>query len=293
MGKDISVIIVTYNSETYIYDCLDSLFKNNDIDDRLEVIIVDNMSVHVNSMFETIKSRYKNRVTLIKNNKNGGYGQGNNVGINNSSAPIFMIMNPDVRLTAPIFCSVLNAYQDESLAILGLKQLISESSRGISFDIDLGRNIFFQMILRRIANRLDLYNQNYMFFSGACFFMRKSSFESIGMFDENIFMYGEEFDIFCRMKKYIPNAINKYNKRLSYIHLIDHRKETLTRLENMNKSLLYVFAKNDLDPKGFVRRLRFHTYIRIIVNILKRDTYYVNLYKEWYSKLNNNIEWLI
>ena len=105
MGKDISVIIVTYNSETYIYDCLDSLFKNNDIDDRLEVIIVDNMSVHVNSMFETIKSRYKNRVTLIKNNKNGGYGQGNNVGINNSSAPIIMIMNPDVRLVAPILKS--------------------------------------------------------------------------------------------------------------------------------------------------------------------------------------------
>jgi len=293
MDKKISVIIVTHNSENDIYDCLHSLFSNNDIGTELEVIIVDNQSEHVDKMFEMIKNRFNDRVILIKNRTNGGYGQGNNVGINNSSAPIFMIMNPDVRLTAPVFCSALNAYQDESLAILGLKQLISESSRGISFDIDLEKNIFFQMILRRIANKLDLYNQDYMFFSGACFFMRKSSFESIGMFDENIFMYGEEFDIFCRMKKYLPNAINKYNKRLSYIHLIDQRKETLTRLENMNKSLLYVFSKNDLDPKGFVRRLRFHTYIRIIVNILKRDTYYVNLYKEWYSRLNNNIEWLI
>ncbi|NLB33998.1 MAG: glycosyltransferase, partial [Tissierellia bacterium] len=255
MGKDISVIIVTYNSETYIYDCLDSLFKNNDIDDRLEVIIVDNMSVHVNSMFETIKSRYKNRVTLIKNNKNGGYGQGNNVGINNSSAPIIMIMNPDVRLVAPIFRRAISFFEkDDTVDMLGMKQMISSSKKGISYDIDPDKNILCQIFLRRIANWSDIFNENIMFFSGACFFLRKKSFQKIGMFDENLFLYGEEYDIFCRYKKYIPNSKKVYVPNMVYLHLIDKRIETIEHIRMMHLSMLYVFNKFGLNVNDYIRR---------------------------------------
>ena len=42
MHKRVSVIIVTYNSEKHIYDCLSSIYRYNDIGDLLEVIIVDN-----------------------------------------------------------------------------------------------------------------------------------------------------------------------------------------------------------------------------------------------------------
>ena len=58
MDKKISVIIVTHNSENDIYDCLHSLFSNNDIGTELEVIIVDNQSEHVDNMFEMIKNRF-------------------------------------------------------------------------------------------------------------------------------------------------------------------------------------------------------------------------------------------
>ena len=44
MHKRVSVIIVTYNSEKHIYDCLSSIYRYNDIGDLLEVIIVDNNS---------------------------------------------------------------------------------------------------------------------------------------------------------------------------------------------------------------------------------------------------------
>lgn len=39
MHKRVSVIIVTYNSEKHIYDCLSSIYRYNDIGDLLEVII--------------------------------------------------------------------------------------------------------------------------------------------------------------------------------------------------------------------------------------------------------------
>ena len=44
MQKKISIVIVTYNSDNHISDCLESIFKYNDIGDALEIIIVDNMS---------------------------------------------------------------------------------------------------------------------------------------------------------------------------------------------------------------------------------------------------------
>lgn len=291
MGKDISVIIVTYNSETYIYDCLDSLFKNNDIDDRLEVIIVDNMSVHVNSMFETIKSRYKNRVTLIKNNKNGGYGQGNNVGINNSSAPIIMIMNPDVRLVAPIFRRAISFFEkDDTIDMLGMKQMISSSKKGISYDIDPDKNILCQIFLRRIANWSDIFNENIMFFSGACFFLRKKSFQKIGMFDENLFLYGEEYDIFCRYKKYIPNSKKVYVPNMVYLHLIDKRIETIEHIRMMHLSMLYVFNKFGLNVNDYIRREIIHTQIRIWANKFLRKIEYVQLYSKWLEELTNSFK---
>ncbi len=101
--KKISTVIVTYNSEAHIYDCLDSLFKYNDIGDDLEVIVVDNCSQKFTDMKDRIENKYAKSVTVISNLCNGGYGQGNNVGIKASHAPIIMIMNPDVRLVMPVF----------------------------------------------------------------------------------------------------------------------------------------------------------------------------------------------
>ena len=58
MHKRVSVIIVTYNSEKHIYDCLSSIYRYNDIGDLLEVIIVDNNSCNKDLMFESINRLY-------------------------------------------------------------------------------------------------------------------------------------------------------------------------------------------------------------------------------------------
>ena len=43
--KRLSIIIVTYNSEKDIYDCLDSIKQYSDINaEELEIIVVDNNS---------------------------------------------------------------------------------------------------------------------------------------------------------------------------------------------------------------------------------------------------------
>ena len=51
----LSVIIVTYNSEKDIFDCLQSLYANNNLNEgELEVIVVDNNSAQHEEMFAKI-----------------------------------------------------------------------------------------------------------------------------------------------------------------------------------------------------------------------------------------------
>ena len=114
--KKITIVILTYNSEKDIFDCLQTVYQYNDIGDDLEVIVVDNNSLGVDKMFSNIAQIYPN-VILVKNSTNAGYGAGNNVGIKIASAPIVMIMNPDVRLLEPIFSSALNSFQDNSVVL--------------------------------------------------------------------------------------------------------------------------------------------------------------------------------
>ena len=115
--KKISIVIVTYNSENVIFRCLDSVFKYNDIKDCIEVIVVDNNSQNQLQMFSDICGRYGNKVILLSNPQNGGYGQGNNIGIKASTAPIILIMNPDVSLFFPIFEKAIIQYHEYSTAV--------------------------------------------------------------------------------------------------------------------------------------------------------------------------------
>lgn len=72
--KVVLVVIVIFNLENLIMDCLDLIFKYNDIFDDLEVVLVDNCSKNYLFMFGFIEEKYGNKVVFINNKVNGGYG---------------------------------------------------------------------------------------------------------------------------------------------------------------------------------------------------------------------------
>ena len=71
-----SVIIVSYKKLDILIDCLDSIYKYNDIGDKLEIIVVDNSPE--DNIYNYIKSNY-NDVRILKS-ENKGFGAGNNLG---------------------------------------------------------------------------------------------------------------------------------------------------------------------------------------------------------------------
>jgi GT2 family glycosyltransferase len=256
--KSISVIIVTYNSTHDIKPCLKSIYDNNDIGDKLEVIVVDNCSSDIEHLREILSKEFS-QVILVENKLNGGYGQGNNIGIHQSSAPIIMIMNPDVRLFKPIFNDAICSIVKLECAMLGMKQYETYGVKGLSFVAKTCS--FLNLIIHKFCIKFDLFNPDYLSFSGACFFLVKKSFEKIGLFDENIFMYGEEFDINTRML--IQNMKICYNKEIGYIHPMHQRDLSLTVLERGYKSFLYNYKKHKLNLyRGISQYISYYKLLR-------------------------------
>lgn len=176
--KKLSLIILTYNSEKDIYDCLSSVYQYNDIGDALEIIVVDNNSEHYARMQDKLSTLYP-KVNIISNSTNGGYGQGNNIGIQSASAPIVSIMNPDVRLVMPIFQRILNIFEVQEIVMCGGKQYKNATTPAISFCCDYHRNALLQSIGISYYRKRDIYKQQSMWLSGAFFYTQKSLNKSV------------------------------------------------------------------------------------------------------------------
>ncbi|WP_010262392.1 glycosyltransferase [Treponema primitia] len=270
--KKISIIIVTFNSSNIIKKCLDSIINNNDIGEKLEIIIVDNNSDDVECVSSIIKEYYQGKIVFVKNNKNGGYGYGNNIGIKISSAPIILIMNPDVILNKPIFQELYSSFTNHNVVIVGLQQYENEHRKGRSF-LMLNTSIF-ELIFYKIYKLLNIYNQKHCCFSGACFAIRKEIIENIGYFNENIFLYGEEkyihLSIACKIKK----CKFLYNKNISYIHPIENRVNSDKQVIMGLQSSEYIHKVFGLNYKRSYRQMinmyKFMKIISLVRNNFKK-----------------------
>jgi len=261
--KRLSVIILTYNSEKDIYECLDSVYKYNDIGENLEIIVVDNQSREYEIMREHLAKDYP-QVRVVQNTHNGGYGQGNNVGIRMAEAPIVAVMNPDVRLLMPTFGEMLHCFDAPQVIMCGGKQMYPNNVQGWSFAYDFTTLGFAQVLLRHIMQHYDIYDDKRMWLSGAFFAIRKENFKEIGLFDESIFMYGEECDIHLRLRKSFPTMKIIYLPDIPYLHLSYRKEFSAIHYKRHLLSCIYVCQKHHLSRELF---LHIEKFANIICNV--------------------------
>ena len=233
MPPRLSVVIVTYRSEKHIGPCLDTLSAGNDIRDGLEILVVDNEKEGAEERARVLEKKYSElRLKCIPNTCNGGYGQGNNLGIRHAGAPVVLIMNPDVRLAGTTPGRICRAFErDDRLALLGMRQFLGNGKKGRSFLWASGLPAgFWGSSLMWLSNRIGFFLPRWECIQGSCFALRKSLFEKAGMFDEQVFMYGEERDIHHRIRALGGTRI-ACDWSMSYQHLTDIRKPDLKASE--------------------------------------------------------------
>lgn len=101
----LSIIVLNYNNKNVIFKCIDSLIKFGDIY-NYEIIVVDNGST--DGSYEMLENRYKNKIKLIKNVKNG-CSSGRNLGVSLSTRDYLLFLDSDQFVTNKYF---LLAYEN-------------------------------------------------------------------------------------------------------------------------------------------------------------------------------------
>lgn len=250
MTKKISIIIVTYNSQEYLDQCLQSIGDHLDLPaEEVEVVIVDNSSgkdaAEIKTISESHSVNKKVDIKYVQNIANLGYGQGNNVGIKASSGEVICIMNPDVRFLEPLLKDTLQEFQNTDLAMLAYRQT---GGFNYSFYTNPELKTPISIWQLKLANKFDWFNPEKHYLSGAFFFLDRKKFEEIGLFDEKIFMYFEEPDITKRLQQ--KSGVIKWKKNKKYLHLVGDRISFSDRsFRSEIKSLQYYLQKFKFDEK--------------------------------------------
>jgi GT2 family glycosyltransferase len=230
----VGIVTINYNSEQEILDFYKTL-TNQKMQDWV-FIIVDNASSLISIKFleSTIDD---SRVKLIKNEKNHGYGKGNNIGVqylldHGCNIELILISNPDIYFTDKEFLNnVLRIYKKKNVDFLGPRIINRDNTEVLPqfnkrnyfhYLFHIGNSGKVDKILRLFKkNRVkELNNEKVFALSGSCFFANPSSFFAAKMFDENVFLYYEE-EIFFRKVESLNMKV-EYIKELEVIH--DHSK---------------------------------------------------------------------
>lgn len=240
----VSIVIVTYNSSRHIFDCLESVFKYNNIGDDLEVIIVDNNSEEQKSIFSKVRNLYGDRVILKDSGKNGGYGFGNNIGIGLSTSDVVVVMNPDVRFVEPILNQISLLFDNnKALGLAG----VSFVDGSAPFYYKPGCESLLQSLFMHQIHRLAKYSPQKMYVSGSFLAFNKNAFEKAGRFDEAIFMYYEEADITNRILS--AGYQVEWHPEMK-VHHMAHGRNFNEKLENIRfDSLEYYCCKHGVSVK--------------------------------------------
>ena len=89
--KNISIVVLNHNNLNVIGKCIDSLLMFNERY-RYEIIVVDNASS--DGSYEYLEKRYKGKINLVKNKKNG-CSSGRNLGVKNAKGQFILFLDSD------------------------------------------------------------------------------------------------------------------------------------------------------------------------------------------------------
>lgn len=88
---NVSIVILNYNNKNVIENCIDTILKFNDRY-KVEIIVVDNQST--DGSYELLQEKYKDKIKLLRNSKNG-CSSGRNLGVENASKNYIMFLDSD------------------------------------------------------------------------------------------------------------------------------------------------------------------------------------------------------
>ena len=221
---ELSVIIINWNSQVYLRECLHSLDRGTPGLAR-EVLVIDNASY--DGCREMLVAEFP-QVKFIQSDRNLGFSGGNNRAASHAKGDFLLFLNPDIIIEMNSLAKLVMALRDLPAAgIVGARLLNTDrtlqTSCVQSFPTVVNQVLNCELLRRRFP-RSSLWGMSALFdashdpmpveaVSGACLMIKRKVFELVGGFDERYFMYSEDIDISYKVGQagfkcyYVPTAI--------------------------------------------------------------------------------------
>ncbi len=216
----LSVIIVNWNGEAFLPDCLKSIVKNPPCI-PFEVIVVDNDSTDQSVEYlksENVKNLFGSvPFKLIETGENLGFSRANNLAIEQTDSPFVFLLNPDTIVTSNAIDRLVKTLESsEDIGAVAPKLL--EKDGRIQYSVWRFPPTPLSILTEsfKLGNIIPgrflgewLYSSHWDYqkrtavpsFSGAAIMAKREMIDKIGAFDSDFYMYGEDVEWCFRINK--------------------------------------------------------------------------------------------
>ena len=199
-----AVVVLNWNGKAWLEKFLANLVKHSQ---EATVFVADNAST--DNSVDFVKSNFPS-VKIIINASNGGYAKGYNDALKQIDAEYFVLINSDIEVTEDWLSPIINL-MDSDKKIAACQPKILDYNNKAKFEyagasggfID---NLGYPFCRGRIFDDIEQDNGQYndaievFWATGACLFVRSTSFNEVGCLDEDFFAHQEEIDLCWRLK---------------------------------------------------------------------------------------------
>lgn len=260
MKKTIGFIVLSWNSEKYIKQCLDAIFCLKDYISH--VVVIDNGSADLSTRIIDSVDTLGNMLHIICHDTNLGTTKTRNEGIRylkQYNPDYYCFLDSDAVINQDAITKLIDTLDsDKSYGLAGPSMILENgelqlSARRFPTLIDKSLKVFPLKSLERLAEYVegqgctfDLKGRclvDYML--SACWLVRPEVFDKAGLFDENIFYAPEDAEFCIRVWKAGYKVV--YQKEAVVLHYWQRlsKKKVISKmnLEHI-KGLLYMFSKH-------------------------------------------------
>lgn len=261
----LSVCIVNFNTCSDLDKCLNSIL-NSESSITFEVIVVDNASQ--DGSVEMVRNKYP-WVHLIINTVNRGFAAANNQALIASCGRYMLLLNPDT-IVHPGALDSLVQFMDAHPDAGGIGPKLLNADGSLQYSCRAFPTLIAGMFRNTPLDRLfpsNRFSREYLladhdhnepmevdWVSGAAMMVRREVLQTVGMLDEDYFMYCEDMDWCWRMRQvgwkvyYVPTAVITHTIGRSsdqvLVPVLYHRHRSMLRfyLKNYRRRYPLIFA---------------------------------------------------
>jgi GT2 family glycosyltransferase len=189
----VTVVVVGYGEMPLLLRCVDALAASEDV--SIDIVVVDNGM----SEATTRAVADDDRARIVGSGENLGFGGGCNLGVDCSTSPTVAFINPDAMVGAAAIKTLVAALADPEVGIATARlrlleepELLNSAGNTMHF-LGLGWAEGFRADVATAVQTRPVTGA-----TGAAMAMRRDTFEHVGGFTSELFLYQEDLELSLR-----------------------------------------------------------------------------------------------